>query len=794
MGLADTGTGQTTAQPYASAAAVVANHAPVIAAATANTPGFFFGWVSGKVTATDADKDALTYAATTTAKGTVSVNAFTGDFTYAPTAAARHSKAADTASDADKHDVVTVTVTDGKGGVASGPVTVTIKSANNAPTVGFFGLFGVRVDSPNTTTGVVTGKVMASDADKDTLKYAAASPSKGTVVVDATGAFTYTPSTTARRAAAATGAPWSALSDTFTVTVTDGHGGSITQAVAVSISPLVSPTGVTKVGGSVTLPGGDYVLVGNGTRALFVNYAASGDGQNPAVDVVVVNTADGKQVGATVTLAGYQTGTPVLTANGTRAVVTTYSSDDVGGATRLAVIDTTSGAQIGQTLAIGAASDKYSLGSNALITTAGSDETALRLSVLDTSTGKITITRSLSGLLGRPMVNADGSRVVFADGGQVAVVDTTTLTQVGSTVVVPGTLTLPGLGYSIATNAATNHMLFTSAVNDGAANARSTAVTVIDIAAGTQVGKTLILAGPLLGPVLNAAFNHALITTGETIDNYSVLNTQVTVVDFTTGAQVGSTLILSGTPNGSTLVSADGSGALVTTATGAAAIIDTKTGLQMGPTLTITGRPDTFEFVDAAHTRALIATGTGASQPFVTGSFRVSVIDVSTGAQIGTAVTVPGDDYGTVRMSADGIHALIVVPVINWWGWFTLTEAYYTTVAVIDTTTGTQTGSTLRLPGGPLGSAPYDIRLLSPDNTRFLVITSPWNQLAYSGSTLVSVIDGTTGYQSGGTVTIPGSPVQGPLFSADGTRFVVVTSVPSRFGVATTLASTLRIM
>ena len=71
-GDANTATGQTTAQPYAAtlAAAAPTNQAPVITAATANAPGFFFGWVGGKVTATDAEKDWLTYAATTTTKGT----------------------------------------------------------------------------------------------------------------------------------------------------------------------------------------------------------------------------------------------------------------------------------------------------------------------------------------------------------------------------------------------------------------------------------------------------------------------------------------------------------------------------------------------------------------------------------------------------------------------------------------------------------------------------------------------------------------------------------------------------
>ncbi len=785
----DTADGQTTSQPYAAGLTTAApNQAPVITSTKANDPGFFFGWVGGKVTATDADKDWLTYAATTTTKGTVSVNAFTGDFTYAPTAAARHVAAADTATDADKHDVVTATVSDGKGGVASQPITVSIRPANNAPTVGFFGLFGVRVDNPNASTGVVTGKVMASDADKDTLKYSAANTAKGTVVVDASGGFTYTPTAAARLAAGATGAPWSALSDTFAVTINDGHGGSTIQAVNVSISPLVKPTGVVNRG-TAQLPSGDLVLVGDGARALIVNYAASGTAESPAVDVSLVRTADGTRVGATVTLAGYEQGTPFVTADGTRAVVTTYTSTGAGSTTGITVIDTASGAQIGTTLTLDRyVSGVFSLGSNALIVGPNSDGSETQFAVFDTKTAtQIGPTRTLSGPWGSPIFNADYTRAVFASYTDVAVLDTATLTQVGSTI------TLPGVSNWRLMSADTKHMPVVSDIKDDAAHVYSTAVTVIDTTAGTQVGATLALAGASLKPLLTADSSRALITTGETHDGgYSLINTQVTVVDLKTGAQLGNTVVLSGSPN-ATLLSSDGAGALISTATGAAAIIDTKTGHQAGPTRIVTGRPDTFEFVDTAHTRALIATGVSGS-PWVSGSFRVSVINVGTGAQIGTTVSVPGDDFGTVRMSADGTHALIVVPVINWWGVFGLTDPNYTTVAVIDTTTGTQTGSTLRLAGGPTDPAPYYIRLLSPDNTRFLVITNQWNQLAYSGSVLISVIDGTTGVQSGPTVTIPGKLTDDPVFNADGTQFVLLHSVPQRFGTAPVFVSTVRIV
>ncbi len=132
--VAATSSGQTTGQLLAASNAAVApvNSAPVITATTVGDPNpSFFGWVSGKVTATDTDKDQLTYTATGATKGWVSIDTNTGAFTYGPTATARHAAATDNA--ADKTDTFTVTVTDGHGGTTSQPVKVAISPQNTAP-------------------------------------------------------------------------------------------------------------------------------------------------------------------------------------------------------------------------------------------------------------------------------------------------------------------------------------------------------------------------------------------------------------------------------------------------------------------------------------------------------------------------------------------------------------------------------------------------------------------------------------------------------------------------------------
>jgi VCBS repeat-containing protein len=191
---------------------------------TVGTPNASTGVVTGSVTATDANNDPLTYSgSTTTSKGTVTVNAGTGAFTYTPTATARHAAAKIGATSATT-DTFTVTVTDGYGAAVPVAVTVAISPKNTAPVAGT-----TTVGTPDSSTGVVTGTVAATDAEKDTLTYSApATTAKGAVTLNAaTGAFTFTPSESSRAVPG---------TDSFTVTIVDGYGGSTPVTVSVPIA------------------------------------------------------------------------------------------------------------------------------------------------------------------------------------------------------------------------------------------------------------------------------------------------------------------------------------------------------------------------------------------------------------------------------------------------------------------------------------------------------------------------------------------------------------------------------
>jgi len=237
------------------------------------------------VEASDPDGDALTYASSSAAHGTL-VAGPDGAFTYSP------------AQGFSGSDSFTIQATDGHGGSATQSFTVTVSVNNANPVISPTGL------QIATTAGMAKAfAVTAIDPDGDALTYSAADPAHGNVTGGGNGQFTYTPDS------GYTG------TDIIQVTVTDGRGGSASKNFTVSVAAANSPPIIAPVGLAISTmantaktfsisasdPNGDALnytaadpahgTVSGGTNGTFLYTPDSGFA---GIDNVIVTVTDGK--------------------------------------------------------------------------------------------------------------------------------------------------------------------------------------------------------------------------------------------------------------------------------------------------------------------------------------------------------------------------------------------------------------------------------------------------------------------------------------------------------------------
>lgn len=261
--------------------------------------------------------------------------------------------------------------------------------------------------------------------------------------------------------------------------------------------------------------------------------------------------------------------------------------------------------------------------------------------------------------------------------------------------------------------------------------------------------------------------------------------TDVAVVDAATGTQIGDPVTLDGRVARSPLVTVDGKQVLIAASddfayphyTSHVAVLDIATGAQLGSTVGLSGNLGDLQLVGTKG-RAVITTYV--HNPVTnTGTTQFTVIDATTGATVGGPLTLDGNPWSTSLMSLDRTHALVTTTVLDGGN-----TPIATNLAVLDTTDGTQSGATHRLDGGLVGDP-----LVSKDGKHVLISTNddPWN-IRSDSHTQIMVVDTTNGEQAGSTLTLDGHAALGPVVNADGIHalFVVGESASTRIVVVDT--------
>ena len=372
---------------------------------------------------------------------------------------------------------------------------------------------------------VTTGTIVADDADGDSLEYTVTTaPAHGTVDLDpTTGAWTYN------------SYPGVSQSDSFVVTVSDGHGGTVDVPVTMSNNSAPTATStITADGQSITsnklvhlTPSSDYnglkgvALSPDGGRAYVVNNAAAG-----AVYVIDTQT---ESVIATIPV-GNNPQAIVMVPDGTKAYVTNYADGTIS------VIDTGTNSVITTIAGNGYASGLASSpdGSRVYAITGNT------LNVIDTDTDTVITTIPVSGDPRAIAVSRDGDTVYVVGWNTrvVTVVDTAT----------NQTRTFP-IG-DFASAAATS--------NDGTklylANYGSGTVTVIDTATGTVIDTIDVPGGPT--SLAASKDGSALYVVGDH-------TAAITTIDAATDTVIGTTTLprsgrdITVSPDGTTIYTTD---------------------------------------------------------------------------------------------------------------------------------------------------------------------------------------------------------------------------------------------
>jgi VCBS repeat-containing protein len=371
---------------------------------------------------TDKDGDAFTITAVNGSAGNVgnstlgvyghlTLNAngsysYTADITAAIDAAPNGSHPVDT---------FTYTVSDGLGGVSTTTVTFTI---DRPPTVATDS--GAAVESFSGTGNVLTND---SDKDGDSLTVSAVNGSGGNVgisiagtyghiTINANGSYTYNADNTVAIDAAATG---SHLTDSFTYTANDAHGGTTSSTITITLDR--PPTVASDAGAAVeALTGTGNVLTNDSDRdadSLTVS-AVNGSGGN--VGNFVAGTYGHLKINADGSYTYNADNIAAIDGAATGSHLTdtfSYTANDGHGGTTTTNIVITLDRPPTVASDAGAAVESFSGTGNVLTNDSDRDGDTLVVSAVAGSAGNVG--NSIAGTYGHLTLNSDGSYTYLAD-------------------------------------------------------------------------------------------------------------------------------------------------------------------------------------------------------------------------------------------------------------------------------------------------------------------------------------------------------------------------------------------
>jgi VCBS repeat-containing protein len=603
--------------------------------------------INGQVIASDVDGDTLNYSVSgQPANGVVTLDPATGTFVYTPNVNYNGS------------DSFVVTISDGNGGTTTSLINVGINPVNDAPVSS-----NQNLTTPEDTS--VTGQVVASDIDGDTLAYSVSGqPTNGSVTLNlATGSFVYTPNANYNG------------SDSFVVTISDGNGGTTTSLITIGVAPVndapvssnlnLTTLEDTPVNGQVNATDVDgdtlsFNVSGNPANGSVVINAATGSfTYNPNANynggdsfVVTVSDGNGGTTTSTITIGV----TPVndapvasnlnLTTDEDIPITRTISANDPDGDT---LTYTTIGSPTNGTVVLNSATGTFTYTPNAGYS--GSDSFVVSISDGNGGTTTSTVTIGINAVNQAPTAAADNATTDESTAVSIPVLANDTDLDGDSLTI---TNITQGANGSVVIDAVSGELIYNP--NPGFTGTDSFTYTVDDGSGATSTATVTVTVNAVV-PVNNAPVAVAdsfTVNEGGTLQGVAV---NVLANDTDADGDTLTAILVAGPSNGLLTLNADGQFKYVhngSETTSDSFTYKVNDGTVDGNTVTVNITVTPVNDAPVARTDDIDVSKGGTATVLQSGATSVLANDSDAEGDALTAILVDGPSNGNLTLNADG--------------------------------------------------------------------------------------------------------------------------------------------